>query len=62
MRENISTFAPNVTEVFAAVEVENKTKTVEFESKLFASKSHLSGLKENQTSQENIFDADGREF
>lgn len=52
MKNVISNFAPGVTEVFAAIDVKEKTKSVEFESKLFHSKSQLSGLKDNALTQE----------
>ena len=52
MKNTISTFAPGVTEVFSAVDVKEKTKSIEFESKLFHSKSQLSGLKDNSLTQE----------
>ena len=65
MREKISTYAPGVNEVFAAVEVKEVEKFVEIENKLFSSKAALSGLKDQTASvaQEEAFtcDQDGRE-
>ena len=55
MKEIISTYAPGVTEVFAAVEVQEKTKAVEIENKLFSSKSALSGLKDHTMQNEGSF-------
>ena len=54
MREVISTYAPGVKEVFAAVDVQEKSKAVEFESKLFSSKSALSGLREHSVNKEEV--------
>ena len=65
MREKISTYAPGVNEVFAAVDVELKEKVVEIENKLFSSKAALSGLKDHtaNVANEEVFacDQDGRE-
>ena len=59
MKEVISTYAPGVNEVFAAVDIQEKTKTVEFENKLFSSKTALSGLKEHTTEQDYSNEQDG---
>ena len=61
MKEIISTYAPGVSEVFAAVEVEEKTKSVEIENKLFSSKAALSGLKDHSAQDSYAYDFDGRE-
>lgn len=47
MREKIRNFAPGVTEIHSAVEIEDKEKTVEIEFSKFSSKSSLSGLKDH---------------
>ena len=65
MKERISTYAPGVNEVFAAVDVAKIEKCVEIENKLFTSKAPLSGLKDftANVAQEDTFawDQDGRE-
>ena len=53
MKDIIRSYAPGVKEVFASVEIQEKTKSVEFESKLFSSKSALSGLKDHTLNLEN---------
>lgn len=55
MNEIISTYAPGVNEIFSAVDVAKKEKNVEFASKLFSSKSALSGLKTNEAVNDNEF-------
>lgn len=55
MIDVISTYAPGVDEIFSAVDVAKKEKSVEFANKLFSSKSALSGLKTNEAVNDNEF-------